>query len=88
MTAESWLERSEDELIELAGKGVGEPGPRVQAQAEMSRRLLVTMRALRDEIATSSERMVQLTWALVVMTAVLVVVGIGTVWAAIEAANG
>lgn len=73
---------SDDDLVELAGAGIGnEPAARPRAQAELTRRLIVATRKLTNEMRSSNENIGKLTsglyWltvAIAVMTLILVVV--------------
>jgi hypothetical protein len=63
--------QSDGALVKRAGEGDGEPRARGQAQAELMVRLRRSIDQLRDETATSSRRMVQLTWVLVGLTVII-----------------
>jgi hypothetical protein len=74
-----WSELSNDELVQKAADSPGhEPAARWQAQAEGTRRLLSSIDDLRSEARSASDRLNVLTWALVIATVALLIVGVIT----------
>lgn len=68
-----------DQLVELAGETViGTPsGLKSQkAQAEINRRLIEALNALKESTKQYNERLERLTWVLVVLTIILVAISV------------